>query len=58
MWIGESAYKKPEKLPLFFQRLREMGVNTGMVYGDGDVRPLVENNFPYYVENIVNKGLC
>ena len=25
MWIGDSAYKKPEKLPLFFQRLREMG---------------------------------
>ena len=23
MWIGDSAYKQPEKLPLFFQRLRE-----------------------------------
>jgi hypothetical protein len=58
MWVGESAYKRPEKLPLFFQRLREMGINTAMVYGDGDSKPLLENNFPYYVENIVNKGLC
>src|SRR5437660_10882943 len=31
MWIGDSASKKPEKLPLFYQRLREMGINTAMV---------------------------
>jgi hypothetical protein len=58
MWIGDTAYKKPEKLPLFFQRLREMGVNTGMVHGEGDCQPFVKNNFPYYVENLVNRGLC
>ena len=58
MWIGDSAYRKPEKFPLFLSRLREMGINTAMVYGDGDPRPLVEARFPYYVENIVNKGLC
>ena len=29
MWVGDSAYKQPDKLPLFFQRLREMGINTG-----------------------------
>jgi hypothetical protein len=58
MWIGDSAYKQPKKLPLFFQRLREMGVTAGMTYGDGNPRPLVENQFPYYVENIVNRGLC
>ena len=58
MWMGESPYKKPEKIGLMFQRLREMGVNTAMLYGDGDVKPLVENQFPYYVENIVNRGLC
>ncbi|HVY72091.1 MAG TPA: hypothetical protein VHH73_19310, partial [Verrucomicrobiae bacterium] len=49
MWIGDSAYKKPEKLPLFLQRLREMGINTAMTFGDGDPRPFVENQFPYYV---------
>lgn len=58
MWISDSAYKQPDKVPLFFQRLREMGINTGMVGGDGNLRPLLDNHFPYYVENIVNRGLC
>ena len=58
MWIGDSAWKKPEKVPLFFNRLREMGINSAMVYGGADPQPLLENHFPYYVENIVNKGLC
>lgn len=58
MWIGDTAYQQPAKLPRFFERLREMGVNTAMVYGDGEARPLVENRFPYYVENMVNRGLC
>ena len=58
MWIGDSAYRQPGKVPLFFQRLREMGINTGMVHGDASFEPLVTIHFPYYVENIVNKGLC
>ena len=59
MWVGDSAGKKPDKFPLFYQRLREMGVNTAMVYGSGgDPRPLLDNQFPYCVENIVNQGLC
>jgi hypothetical protein len=58
MWVGESAERQPEKYALFFQRLREMGVNTAMVSGGGDPAPLVQNNFPYYVENMVNRGLC
>jgi Protein of unknown function (DUF4038)/Domain of unknown function (DUF5060)/Putative collagen-binding domain of a collagenase/Beta-galactosidase len=58
MWIGDTAYKDPARLPLFFQRLREMGINTAMVYHDGDLRPLLESRFPYYVENIINRGLC
>ena len=58
MWVGDSAYKQPEKLPLFFQRLREMGINTAMVYDDGNFQPLLDAKFPYYVENIVNRGLC
>jgi hypothetical protein len=35
-----------------------MGVNTAMVYGDGDPQPLLQNQFPYYVENMINRGLC
>ena len=58
MWVSDSAYRQPEKVPLFFQRLREMGVNTAMVHGDGNLQPLLTNQFPYYVENMVNKGLC
>jgi len=58
MWVGDSAYRQPEKLALFFQRLREMGINTAMVFGDGNPQPLLDNRFPYYVENMVNRGLC
>src|ERR1051326_4169152 len=58
MWVADSAYEPAEKIPLFFQRLREMGVNTAMVHGDSDPKPLLDNHFPYYVENIVNRGLC
>ena len=58
MWIGDSAGKRPEKLPLFFQRLREMGINTGMVGNGGDPQPFLDAKLPYYVENIVNRGLC
>lgn len=58
MWISDSAYQQPGKVALFYQRLREMEVNTAMVSGGGDPRPAVENHFPYYVENIVNRGLC
>ena len=45
-------------MPLFFQRLREMGINTAMVYGDGDPGFVLDNHFPYYVENMVNRGFC
>src|SRR5580700_7773189 len=58
MWVGDSVERKPEKYALFFQRLREMGVNTAMVSGGADPAPLLQNNFPYYVENMVNRGLC
>jgi hypothetical protein len=29
-----------------------------MVYDDGNPEPLLTNRVPYYVENIVNRGLC
>ena len=58
MWIGDTAYKKPEKLPLFFQRLREMGINAAMVHHDAPGQALLDAKLPFYVENMVNKGLC
>jgi hypothetical protein len=35
-----------------------MGINTAMVYGSADPQQLLANRFPYYVENIINRGLC
>jgi hypothetical protein len=58
MWVGDTVSRQPEKLPLFYQRLRQMGINTAMVFGDGNPQPLVDHHFPYYVENLVNRGLC
>lgn len=58
LWTGDTAWRRPDKLPLFWQRVREMGVDTGMVHGDADPKPLLDAGMPYYVENLVNKGLC
>jgi hypothetical protein len=58
MWMGDSAYKQPGKLPMFWQRLRELGVQAAMVHGDGAIQPLLDAKMPYYVENMVNRGLC
>ena len=58
MWTGDSPGKQPDKLPLYYQRLAEMGVSAGMVFSDGDPQPLLDAKFPFYVENMVNRGLC
>ena len=58
LWVGGSEAKRPEKFPLFVQRLKEMGINTGMVTGDENPKRWVDAGMPYYVENIVNRGLC
>lgn len=58
MWVGDSAFRSPEKLPVFFERLREMGVTAGMVHREASPEPFLKERFPYYVENMVNRGLC
>jgi hypothetical protein len=58
LWIGDSAWKDSSRLPLFKQRMEEMGINTGMVFGDASPDFWATNQFPYYVENVVNRGLC
>jgi hypothetical protein len=59
MWVGDSVWKRPDKVPLFVERLREMGVDTAMVHGTGgDPHPWLTNQFPFYAENLVNRGLC
>ena len=34
MWVGGSVWKRPDRFPLFVQRLKEMGINTATVHGD------------------------
>lgn len=58
MWVGNSAYRQPEKLPLFFERLREMGIRAVTVHADRANQPALPDGFGFYVENIVNRGLC
>jgi len=58
MWVGSTAFRDRTRFPLFVARLREMGINTAMVYGENSPTPWLEHGFPYYVENVVNKGLC
>lgn len=58
MWVGDSVWKQPDKVPLFIRRLKEMGVTAAMVTGDQDAKPWTDAGMPYYVENIVNRGLC
>lgn len=58
LWINDPVHGHPDKIPLLLQRLREMGINTAMVTVDSDPAWLVDQHFPYYVENMVNRGLC
>ncbi|MHA3775220.1 beta-galactosidase [Verrucomicrobiota bacterium sgz303538] len=58
MWTSDSLWKKPEKSPVVFDRLREMGINTAMVHNEADPKLIHATGWPYYVENIVNRGLC
>ena len=56
--MGASVTKNKERWPVMFERLREMGINTAMVGRDDDPQPFIDAGFGYYVENVINKGLC
>lgn len=55
--MGEQAGKNLTN-PSLPERLRELGINTGMTGAGGDSGFYQKNGFGYYVENIVNEGLC
>lgn len=55
MWV-DNLPQEAEKQALYFQRLREMGCNAGMVYPGNDAQPYADNEFPFYVENLT-RGL-
>ncbi|MGC8742545.1 MAG: beta-galactosidase [Verrucomicrobiia bacterium] len=58
MWVGDSPFKNKEKIPLFFNRMKELGVTAVSISSWGDPSVAITNNFNYYVENIINRGLC
>ena len=58
LWMSGGAEKHKDHWPLVVQRLKEMGINTGMGHREEAPQPLVDSGFGYYVENIINKGLC
>jgi hypothetical protein len=58
MWVGDSFRKKPDRFPLFVQRLREMGINSVTVHGDAEAKPWTDTGLAFYVENVISKGLC
>lgn len=57
LWMGERGQKALEN-PAMPARLRELGINSGMVGTEGDASFYTQNGFGHYVENIVNEGLC
>lgn len=58
IWVGDSPFKNKEKIPLFFNRMKELGVTAVSINSWGDPSVAITNNFNYYVENIINRGLC
>jgi hypothetical protein len=58
LWMGRQAEQRPEQWPLIAQRMRELNVNAASVGGGASPRRLLDAGFGYYVENVVNRGLC
>lgn len=57
LWMGEKGQKALEN-PLMPERLRELGINSGMIGPGGDASFYQKNGFGHYVENIIHEGLC
>ncbi len=57
LWCGERAEKNRDSAALV-KACRELGVTTMMTGAEGDPAPWLDAGFDYYVENIVNRGLC
>ena len=57
LWMGESGQKALAN-PNMPERLRELGVNSGMIGPGGDASFYKQHGFGHYVENVINEGLC
>ena len=58
LWMSGKVDQHAEQWPLIAERMREMGINTGMDCRDAPPQKVIDSGFGYYVENIINKGLC
>lgn len=58
LWVGETPHRYPERWSLFIQRLRELGATAGMVHGRAEPDRWLAAGMPYYVENVIRRGLC
>ena len=58
LWIGDSVRRQPSRFSTLLDRMRELGATAGMVFGREDPAPWSHAGVPYYVENMINRGLC
>lgn len=58
LWMSGNVDQHAEQWPIIAERMREMGINTGMGGRDAPPQKVIASGFGYYVENIINKGLC
>jgi hypothetical protein len=58
LWLSGTTLKQAPSFDELLRVLQEMGVNTGMVSNGGNAAPFAKAGFPFYVENVVPRGLC
>ena len=58
LWCGDTVAKNRAHTNALAAACRELGVTTLMTNSEGDPTPWLGAGFDYYVENIVNRGLC
>jgi Beta-galactosidase len=58
LWLGDTAFQHAAQLPQFFRLVHEMGIDSITSGSGGDPSLASTHRLQYYVENIVNRGLC
>lgn len=58
LWMSGQMDQHKDQWPLIAQRMKELGINTGMGNRNAPPQHIIDSGFGYYVENIINQGLC
>ena len=58
LWCGDTVARNLAHTNALAAACRDLGVTTLMTGPEGDPTPWIGAGFGYYVENIVNRGLC